>query len=218
MIDAIKKPKTSPNSRRHRLRSMFVLFLAVLFFGMAGAGLSAEEQKPRTILEMLFGVKKPSEEAPKPPKKKKRPASAATDPNSAKVAPLPKLATASKVLVVGDFLTKGIGTGLDAAFVNSPGVAIESRGNGPAGLVRDDLFDWSTILPGYINEVKPALIIVSLGANDRQQMKLNGIREKFKSDTGLLNMKNGSWRLRKLQQTKRSLCYGWGYPLSVPRP
>ena len=66
--------------------------------------------------------------------------------------------------------------------MNSPGIAIETRGNGPAGLVRDDLFDWATLLPGYINEVKPAMIIISLGANDRQQMKINAIREKFKSD------------------------------------
>ena len=183
MITRVKKPRTSTDILRHHLRALFVTVLATLFFGMAGAGVSAEQQKPRTILEMLFGINKPVEEAPKPPKKKKKPVSASVgDPNAAKVVPLPKLATASKVLVVGDFLAKGIGTGLDAAFVNSPGIAIETRGNGPAGLVRDDLFDWATLLPGYINEVKPAMIIISLGANDRQQMKINAIREKFKSD------------------------------------
>ena len=101
MIIRVKKPRTSTDILRHHLRALFVTVLATLFFGMAGAGVSAEQQKPRTILEMLFGINKPVEEAPKPPKKKKKPVSASVgDPNAAKVVPLPKLATASKVLAI----------------------------------------------------------------------------------------------------------------------
>jgi hypothetical protein len=47
--------------------------------------------------------------------------------------------------------------------------------------VRDDLFDWSRLMPTYLDEVRPAMVIVSLGANDRQQMKVDGLREKFNS-------------------------------------
>ena len=184
MIDQVNKTKHASMARLYRFRAVLVIFVASIFFGTVGVGFSAEQQKPRTILEMLFGINKPTEEpTKKPPKKKKRPASASNGAaGGAKIQPLPKLATASKILVVGDFLAKGVGTGLDNAFQNAPGIAIETRSNGPAGIVRDDLFNWKTILSGYIADVKPALIIVSLGANDRQQMKINGIREKFKSD------------------------------------
>jgi hypothetical protein len=97
--------------------------------------------------------------------------------------PVAKLGNARQILVVGDFMAGGIGSELETAFANAPGVAITERSDGSSGLVREDHFDWPAELPVMLDEVKPAVVVVMLGANDRQQMTIGGsIKEKFRSD------------------------------------
>jgi hypothetical protein len=93
-----------------------------------------------------------------------------------------KLGDAKKVLIVGDFLASGLGDGLTAAFETSPGVVVEARGNVSSGLVRDDYYDWPEQLPKMIDELKPAMVVVMIGANDRQQMVTDTAKEKFRTD------------------------------------
>lgn len=89
---------------------------------------------------------------------------------------------AKKVLVVGDFVAGSLGDGLKVAFETTPGIVIETRANGSSGIVRDDYFDWPKALPDAIAELKPAVIVVSLGANDRQMMRIGDVQEKFRTD------------------------------------
>ena len=89
---------------------------------------------------------------------------------------------ARKVLVIGDFVASGIGDGLTEAFAEMPGIAIEARTNGSSGLVRQDYHNWETELPALIDEIKPAAVVLSLGANDRQMMTIGGSKEKFRSE------------------------------------
>ena len=93
-----------------------------------------------------------------------------------------KLGDAKKILIVGDFLASGLGDGLTAAFETSPGVIVEARGNVSSGLVRDDYYDWPEQLPKMIDELKPAMVVVMIGANDRQQMVTDTAKEKFRTD------------------------------------
>lgn len=93
-----------------------------------------------------------------------------------------KLGDARTILIVGDFLASGLGDGLTAAFETSPGVVVEARGNVSSGLVRDDYYDWPEQLPKMIDELKPAMVVVMIGANDRQQMVTNTAKEKFRTD------------------------------------
>jgi hypothetical protein len=93
-----------------------------------------------------------------------------------------KLAAAKTVLVVGDFLANGLGDGLQDAFSTSPGVTIQTRGNIASGLVRPDYYDWQAQLPKMLDALKPAIVVVTLGANDRQQMIAPGLNENFGSD------------------------------------
>ncbi len=93
-----------------------------------------------------------------------------------------KLGDARKILIVGDFLASGLGDGLTAAFETSPGVVVEARGNVSSGLVRDDYYDWPEQLPKMIDELKPAMVVVMIGANDRQQMVTDTAKEKFRTD------------------------------------
>lgn len=96
--------------------------------------------------------------------------------------PVAKLENAKHVLVVGDFMAGGIGSELETAFATAPGVAITERSDGSSGLVREDHFDWAAELPAMLDEVKPAVVVIMLGANDRQQMTIGSTKEKFRSD------------------------------------
>ncbi|MBP1859093.1 SGNH/GDSL hydrolase family protein [Rhizobium herbae] len=160
----------------------------------------AEAQERRTILDMLFGfgrrqpppvyndvpIYEPRLREPQQrPKAKKTRQKAKPEPVEPAPVVVEKLETAKKVLVVGDFVAGSLGDGLKTAFETTPGIIIETRANGSSGLVRDDYFNWPENLSGYIAEVKPSLVIISLGANERQQMSIGGEKEKFRTDRWL---------------------------------
>jgi hypothetical protein len=95
---------------------------------------------------------------------------------------LPKLDTARTVLVVGDFMADGLSEGLVSAYSQNPNIRIIERTNGSSGFVRNDFYDWPAELKTLIETEKPAAVVVMLGANDRQQMKLGTSREAPLSD------------------------------------
>ncbi|MCV9966475.1 DUF459 domain-containing protein [Pararhizobium sp. BT-229] len=161
----------------------------------------AGAQERRSILDMLFGfgrrrqppvdedvpIYEPRQRQPQQQRQKPKKAKQKAKPAPAEPAPVvvEKLPDAKKVLVVGDFVAGSIGDGLKTAFETTPGIIIETRANGSSGLVRDDYFNWPENLPAYVAEVKPSVIIVSLGANERQQMSIDGEKEKFRTDRWL---------------------------------
>jgi len=165
------------------------MLAAVLTAALVAPVAAQEPVKRKTILEMLFGTPKskkvesePAARKPAPTKRvKKRPPASET---VAKPAAVEKRADARKVLVVGDFIGGGLGEGLAEAFEATPGIVVERRTNGSSGVVRDDYYDWPANLPGLIAETDPAVIVVSMGANDRQQMTVaGGAKEKFRSES-----------------------------------
>ncbi len=152
----------------------------------------------RSIMDFFFGRQAAPErqhrydEYPSAPRRPVRPPRRASTPAKAVAAKpdeppaVEKLAAAKTVLVVGDFLAAGLGDGLKDAFSASPGVAIQTRGNIASGLVRTDYYDWQAQLPKMLDSLKPAVVVVTIGANDRQQMIAPGLNEKFGSDIWLL--------------------------------
>jgi uncharacterized protein len=160
----------------------------------------AGAQERRSIIDMLFGFgrRRPPpvyEDVPiyeprqRQPQQRQKPRKVKQKAKPAPVEAAPvvveKLETAKKVLVVGDFMAGSLGDGLKTAFETTPGVVIETRANGSSGLVREDYFNWPENLPVYVAEVNPSIIIVSLGANERQQMSIGGEKEKFRTDRWL---------------------------------
>jgi hypothetical protein len=152
------------------------------------APVNAQERVERkSILQLLFGTRERREVRPEPEirkprtvNRKKKPATAvATKPEPAAIE---KLQDAKVVLVVGDFIAGSVGDGLVAAFEATPGIVVERRTNGSSGIVREDYYDWPASLPGLIEETKPALVVVGMGANDRQQMTVADRKEKFRSE------------------------------------
>lgn len=152
--------------------------------GTAQAQAQQQPQRKHRIglFDFLFGNRDREE----PPPAKRRPAARSAPATAVPAAPAPevveKLDNARVVLVVGDFLAGGLAEGLQDAFAQSPGVRIEARANGSSGFVRDDFYDWPGQIGGLIEEVKPTVVVVMIGANDRQQLTVAGNRERVRSD------------------------------------
>ena len=148
-----------------------------------------EVRERRSIIDMIFGGRKkrvirtttPSVTRVKRPRRKK-PVSDSDPAGTGAEVEVAKQPDAKKVLVVGDFMGSALADGLIVAFASDPGIVIEKKTDGSSGLVRDDHLDWPQTLATYIGEVKPALVVIMLGANDRQQMVVNGKREKFQTE------------------------------------
>ncbi|MQW88050.1 DUF459 domain-containing protein [Sinorhizobium saheli] len=190
--------------RPFRLAPLLLGAAAMLVAGLFATMVEAQEPVPRrNVLQRLFGVfvpqrryyedpsyyprqpqprriqrrrQQPAE--PRQPRQQRQRPRVADTPSPAPV--IGKAPDAKKVLVVGDFIAGSLGDGLKVAFETTPGIAIETRTNGSSGLVRSDYFDWPAMLPDYISELKPSVIVISLGANDRQTMR--DTNEKFRTD------------------------------------
>lgn len=169
------------------------LALAFLLAGVVATNVEAQEsRRPRNLMEMLFGPREPRYPEPPPPRKIKTPRAVKKETKSVTsittAAPPPptpeKIENARKILVIGDFVADGLAAGLSEAFASSPGVVIEERSNGSSGLVRTDYFNWQSELPALIAEVKPAVVVIDIGANDRQQMT---------AASGKLNFRTPEW-------------------------
>jgi hypothetical protein len=158
-------------------------------FSYTNVAQAQEVRERRSIIDMIFrpNRKKKVTNANtsvirvKRPRRKK--STIASDPavTGAEIE-IAKVPDAKKVLVVGDFMGSALADGLEVAFAPDAGIIIETRTDGSSGLVRTDHLDWPQTLTTYIGEVKPAMIVIMLGANDRQQMTVNGKKEKYQSE------------------------------------
>src|SRR5947209_7615479 len=117
-----------------------------------------------------------------PPVRKLQPQQPATPPVAA-VEVKPKDPKARKILVIGDFLAGGLAWGLDQERADGPKLAVVDKSKDQSGLVRDDYFDWNKSLPDILNSEKPDVVVVMLGANDRQPMRIGNQRIPIGSDT-----------------------------------
>ncbi len=173
--------------RRAVVASAVLAIVAVAFLG-ATVSPGFAQDRPRSLFELLFSPKKPREveapaKQPRPTIKRKTPVRAKAEPS----APPPPEVAAKKddarvVLVVGDFLAAGLAEGLAAAYAEAPNVRVVEKANGSSGLVRDDHFDWPGEIGALIDAQKPAVVVLMLGANDRQEMRIDGVREPKRSD------------------------------------
>jgi uncharacterized protein len=90
------------------------------------------------------------------------------------------------VVVLGDSLADQLAQGLaDAFFEERPEIAIVKKTRGSSGLVRADFYDWPGQAPGLIENEKANVIVVMLGANDRQTLR---------DDAGAYEIRSDRWR------------------------
>lgn len=160
-----------------RAMAMIVIALATLATDLAT---SSPAHAQGSFLQRLFGsgerrsrVVEP--EVRQPTVRRQRPAVRSQPAPQASA--VTKAEDARVVLVIGDFLAGGLAEGLQASFAGDATVRIVERSNGSSGLVRDDYYNW----PGSIGEIldaeQPAVVVLMVGANDGQQMRLPDGRE-----------------------------------------
>ena len=152
-------------------------------------GRNARQQPPQQqppprrggFLEFLFGPRlqpaRPQLQQPAArPAPRLQPPAAPAEPPVATVDVLPKEANAKTILVLGDFVAGGLAWGLDQTFAEEPKLAVIDRTNANSGLVRNDYYDWNAAVLKILNEEKPDVIVMAIGANDRQQMRVGNDR------------------------------------------
>lgn len=187
---------SSANKMSATRLAAFAVALAALvaaFCVAAPSAVHAQEKERIGLLHKLFGSRSTERAEPaRPPKKvvqpKPRRKKATRAPAERQEAAPQQPAAVTKnddahvVVVIGDFLASGLAEGLTTAFTNNANVKIVDRSNGSSGLVRSDFYDW----PGQIDELisadRPAAIVVMIGANDRQQMTVDGEPEAVRSE------------------------------------
>ncbi|MEF2552746.1 SGNH family hydrolase [Aurantimonas sp. A2-1-M11] len=194
----------SGNPRRGWLARATVAALAafaVVVTALVPESAALAQERPRTVLEMLFG-NQAREAAPPPrrvirkraaPRKRqtrrsrsaapKRSAPSRAAAASPAAAPAPdKNDTAQTVLVVGDFMADSLAKGLTDVYEDNADVVVKARANGSSGLVREDFYNWRTSLGPIIEEEKPAVVVMMVGSNDRQQIDTGGASASLRSD------------------------------------
>lgn len=173
-------------------RLVLILVMAVLAVGTVPAGIDlvstdavAQSRNARpNFLQRLFGIR------PAPEKRKvfrrstpKTTRAAPAAPPAVKTAEIqPKDPDARKILVVGDFVAGGLAWGLEQAFAEEPKIVVIDRSVADSGLVRADRHDWNAALLETLNDVQPDLIVLDVGANDRQEMRSGDERHALRSD------------------------------------
>ncbi|RRI07847.1 DUF459 domain-containing protein [Mesorhizobium tamadayense] len=174
------------------VRRLPILVLAIAVLAVAGSGAfhapafaQEEESRGWSLRDLLFPrrserIELPAEiqKARPKPKKKSKP----RPPAEPETPVVEKTPDAHVVLVVGDFLAGGLAEGLDTAFADNPAVRIVSRSNGSSGFVRDDFYNWPAEIKSLIETEKPSVVVIMLGSNDRQQMRVGDVREQPRSE------------------------------------
>ncbi len=187
---------TNGSWRRHGALVLAALIVLPLALAAVSDAVAQDDLRPRRnfLQRLLFGdyPEPPRQIRPAKPRKKavkvRRAPSARRlyQPGDAQPpAEVAKAADARIVLVVGDFLGSRLAEGLAEAYAQSPTVTVVDKTEGSSGFVRDDHYDWPSEVASLIDEVKPAAVVMMLGSNDRQQMRIGEAREEKGSDAWL---------------------------------
>ena len=201
------------------IRAMaIVVAVAVAVTAVLPVHRAEAQQRPRTIVDMIFGGGSSNAEQPRKVikkrvirkrkaatqqkrsvtrkkrsadrKKRQTPRAVTRSAPAAAAAPAADVAStadekqtnAKKILVIGDFMGDSLADGLKEAFAGDEGVVVIAKTNGSSGLVRDDFYDWDENLPSIIDETKPDVLAVMIGANDRQPLSVSGTSLPVRSD------------------------------------
>ncbi len=194
------KPRKGNGALRYAVPFLALAVLVAAFSFAAPSSAQAQEEQPRVgLLNRLFGAR-PAYRIEDPPANVGRPRVERTQRNERaerrkkpraprgegveppQVAVVTKRPDARVVLVIGDFLGSGLAEGLTTALTQNPDIRIVDRTSGSSGFVREDFLNWPEKVGELIASERPAAIVVMIGANDRQQMLVDGARETVRSE------------------------------------
>ena len=137
----------------------------------------AQQQKRRTLFDILFG-EEPAAPAPvqqqqQQPRRTER--RAAPAPSLPPPKPeIEKAANATRVAVFGDSLAIDLSKALGRLYAEDPNIAVINQGVSSSGFVRTDFFDWDKAIDEQIAANSFDLAVVIIGVNDRQDLSVDG--------------------------------------------
>ena len=91
-------------------------------------------------------------------------------------------ARATRILVLGDALGGGLGAGLSRVAEARGDYEVSLRFNEESGLARPEVYDWAATVPKILESNAYDVIVVMLGANDRQVIRSGAERLAFNSE------------------------------------
>jgi hypothetical protein len=160
-------------------------FLLFAFASQANAEPPRSPEEARQMYELGWQARQEQfQRQRRPPRAVKRIRRSETpaEVDNAEEEPVEKSADARVVLVVGDFMASGLADALTGDYAQSPRVKVVDATNGSSGLVRNDFYDWSKEIGPIMDSAKPSVVVVMLGANDRQAMTVGTTKEPPRSD------------------------------------
>jgi hypothetical protein len=191
------------------IATALAVVIAALFLFVTVAPSFAQE-RPRSLFEFLFKPlkRRQAEEPVKQPRatiKRRNTArsSAAAVDSTPSPAAVAKADEARVVLVIGDFLASGLAEGLTTVFDSNATVRVVEKSRGASGIVRDDHYNWPAEIGALIDEQKPAVVVVMIGSNDRQEMRVAGEREPKRSEKWTAEYEKRVERLAKAVADRR---------------
>ncbi|MBL1421076.1 MAG: DUF459 domain-containing protein [Alphaproteobacteria bacterium] len=97
--------------------------------------------------------------------------------------PLGAHAEMLQVGIVGDVMAHGLAQAITRQLEKSdkPNIELNNFAKGSSGFVRDDYYDWNEALPPILAAHKLDYILVFMGSNDRQSIRLKGKSYKKKT-------------------------------------
>lgn len=85
-----------------------------------------------------------------------------------------------QLYVFGDSFAAELADGLKWALRDRKDVSVIKRTKAATGLVRDDVYDWMEVIREVLDKREPQIIVLAMGGNDRQDMRVRGQRfERF---------------------------------------
>lgn len=146
-----------------------------------GRVLVAQEQRRKTLFDLLFGEE---QQAAPPPvqqqQQRTRPrqqAAPAPAPAPALPPPAPKVdkaPDATRLAVFGDSLAIDLSRALERFYAEDPNLVVINQGVSNSGFVRNDYFDWDAAIAEQIAADSFDLAVVMIGINDRQAISVDG--------------------------------------------
>ena len=84
-----------------------------------------------------------------------------------------------KILLIGDSLGNNLAYGMISQLTNQTTLTFTRKAKASTGLSNPWFYNWHTNLATFLKTYKPNMVIVFLGANDRQDYVINGVRQVF---------------------------------------
>ena len=81
-----------------------------------------------------------------------------------------------QVAVIGDSVAHDLGRGMEDLFADNKRVRVIRQTKFATGLVRTDYYNWNAVVRKFLKGHSPDVIVIVLGGNDRQAIRVDGQR------------------------------------------